>query len=84
MSRILVTHTDYAPENIGTNMLASGRAILATALPGTGVATALAPRDLVAPPGEIDTFVVALRQLAGEVARRAGLARAARHGDIVA
>lgn len=61
-----------------TGMLASGRAILATALPDTGVAQAVASCGLVTPPGKVDAFVDALRRLATDTDLRMNLGRAAR------
>jgi colanic acid biosynthesis glycosyl transferase WcaI len=61
-----------------TGMLASGRAILATALPGTGVAHALQGSGVVTPPADTAAFVEALRALSGDNARRAALGQAAR------
>lgn len=61
-----------------TGMLASGRAILATALPGTGVAQAVASCGLVTPPGKVDTFVTALRQLTADADLRVRLGQAGR------
>jgi colanic acid biosynthesis glycosyl transferase WcaI len=61
-----------------TGMLASGRAILATALPGTGVAHALQGSGVVTPPADTTAFVEALRALSGDNARRTALGQAAR------
>jgi colanic acid biosynthesis glycosyl transferase WcaI len=61
-----------------TGMLASGRAVLATALPGTGVANALVHSGIVTPPADVDAFVNALRALAGDAQRREELGTAAR------
>lgn len=61
-----------------TGMLASGRAVLATALPGTGVAQALATSGLVTPPGEAGAFIAALRRLADDAALRRRLGEAGR------
>jgi len=61
-----------------TGMLASGRAILATALPGTGVAQALQTSGIVTPPGDSAAFVSALAALAGDNTRRQHLGAAAR------
>jgi colanic acid biosynthesis glycosyl transferase WcaI len=61
-----------------TGMLASGRAILATALPGTGVANALIDSGVVTPPADTAAFVSALATLAGDNTRRQRLGAAAR------
>jgi len=61
-----------------TGMLASGRAILATALPGTGVANALIDSGIVTPPADTAAFVSALAALAGDNTRRQTLGAAAR------
>lgn len=61
-----------------TGMLASGRPVLATALPGTGVAHALIECGVITPPGDTARFVSALRALAADNARRAALGAAAR------
>jgi colanic acid biosynthesis glycosyl transferase WcaI len=47
-----------------TGMMASGRAIVATALPGTQLFGVLEGRGIVTPPGDVDAFVAALIQLA--------------------
>ena len=49
-----------------TGMLASGRAVLATALPGTGVAHAIAGCGIATPPGEPEQFSAALQMLAAD------------------
>jgi colanic acid biosynthesis glycosyl transferase WcaI len=61
-----------------TGMLASGRPVLATAAPGTGVAHALTDCGVITPPGDGARFVAALRTLAGANARRNALGAAAR------
>lgn len=61
-----------------TGMLASGRPVLATALPGTGVAIALANSGIVTPPGDVPAFVSALRALADDAQLRGTLGTAAR------
>jgi colanic acid biosynthesis glycosyl transferase WcaI len=64
-------------------MMASGRPIVATALPGTQLFGALEGRGLVTPPGDVDAFVAALtrlaedpclRKLMGEEARKYAVA----------
>lgn len=61
-----------------TGMLASGRTVLATALPGTGVAQVLRDCGMATPPGDLDAFVAALTRLAADAEMRALLGRAAR------
>lgn len=61
-----------------TGMLASGRAVLATALPGTGVANALQRSGVVTPPADVSAFVSALGALAADPQRRSALGAAAR------
>lgn len=61
-----------------TGMLASGRPVLATALPGTGVALAVQESGRAVAPGDIETFVAALRAMAGDPALRHALGHAAR------
>jgi colanic acid biosynthesis glycosyl transferase WcaI len=61
-----------------TGMLASGRAVLATALPGTGVAEAVQYSGIATVPGDTDAFVAALRQLVNDHALRRRLGIAAR------
>jgi colanic acid biosynthesis glycosyl transferase WcaI len=61
-----------------TGMLASGRAVLATALPGTGVAEAVQHSGIATVPGDTDAFVAALRQLVNDHALRRRLGVAAR------
>ena len=56
-----------------TGMLASGRPVLATALPGTGVANAIRDCGCSVAPGDSDAFVQALQDLAGDPALRASL-----------
>lgn len=61
-----------------TGMLASGRAILATALPNTGVANALVTSGVVTPPGDVPALTAALRLLATDGPLRRKLADSAR------
>lgn len=62
-----------------TGMLASGRAVLATALPGTGVAEAVSGCGYVTLPGDAGAFAAALRHLARNHQQRLQLGIAARH-----
>ena len=61
-----------------TGMMASGRAILATAHPGTQLFGALAGRGFVTPPGDVDTFVSRLSQLTENPSLRTHLGQEAR------
>ncbi|HYL67640.1 MAG TPA: glycosyltransferase WbuB [Candidatus Limnocylindria bacterium] len=61
-----------------TGMLASGRAILATADHGTQLAAELEGRGMVTPPGDIDAFVSALLRLADDGSLRRRMGRNAR------
>lgn len=61
-----------------TGMLASGRPVLATAAPGTGVANALLGCGVSVPPGDAQALASALRELARDAARRDKLGAAAR------
>lgn len=61
-----------------TGMLASGRPVLATAFPGTGVALAVQDSGHVVVPGDANAFVEALQTLANDAALRASLGQAAR------
>jgi len=47
-----------------TGMMASGRAVLATAAPGTQLFRVMQSRGIVTPPGDLDAFTAALVQLA--------------------
>ncbi|MDF0490993.1 WcaI family glycosyltransferase [Sphingomonas sp. H39-1-10] len=46
-----------------TNMLASGRPIVATALPGTGLANEVEGCGLITPPGDVGAFAKAIERL---------------------
>lgn len=61
-----------------TGMLASGRCVLATAVPGTGVANAIEGCGVATQPDDADALTEALRQLALDSALRERLGRAAR------
>lgn len=61
-----------------TGMLASGRPVVATALPRTQLATVTQGRGLVTPPGDVDACVAAILQLAGNADLRQRLGKAAR------
>jgi colanic acid biosynthesis glycosyl transferase WcaI len=61
-----------------TGMLASGRVILATALPGTGVANALVTSGVVTPPGDAPALTAALRLLTTDAPLRRKLGDSAR------
>ncbi|MFL6586744.1 MAG: glycosyltransferase WbuB [Luteimonas sp.] len=61
-----------------TGMLASGRPVLATAYPETGVANALVESGVVTPPGDVSAFVTALGRLAESTSLRTALGENAR------
>jgi colanic acid biosynthesis glycosyl transferase WcaI len=61
-----------------TGMLASGRAVIAMASPGTELYDAVFPRGVVVPPGEASLLVSAIERLAGNAVERARLGRAGR------
>jgi colanic acid biosynthesis glycosyl transferase WcaI len=61
-----------------TGMMASGRAIVATAHPGTQLFAALEGRGIVTPPGDVDALVSTLLRLAEEPSLREQLGQEAR------
>src|SRR6266851_4095716 len=61
-----------------TGMMASGRAIIATALPGTQLFGALQGRGLVTPPGDVEAFASALLRLVEEPKLRQRIGEEAR------
>lgn len=61
-----------------TNMLASGRPVIATADPGTGLAREVAGCGIVTPPGDAHAFAAAVEKLLDEPDLRARYARGAR------
>jgi colanic acid biosynthesis glycosyl transferase WcaI len=61
-----------------TGMLASGRPVLATATPGTELASAVLGHGIVVPPGDLDAFVSALLELAANSDLRLTLGQEAR------
>ena len=61
-----------------TGMMASGRAIVATAHPGTQLFGALEGRGIVTPPGDLDSFVSTLLRLAENLSLRERLGQEAR------
>ena len=61
-----------------TNMLASGRPVLATAAPGTGLADEVEGCGVCVPPGDATAFADALGDLLDDVARRKELGGNAR------
>jgi len=60
-----------------TNMLASGRPVIATAAPGTGLYAEVAGCGLLAPPGDAAALAEAVLQLADDPAMRVTLGAAA-------
>jgi colanic acid biosynthesis glycosyl transferase WcaI len=61
-----------------TGMMASGRAVLATAAPGTQLFRAVQGRGMVTPPGDVDALVSALVELAGDSRLRKRMGEEAR------
>lgn len=61
-----------------TNMLGSGRPVVATADPGTGLADEVEGCGLVTPPGDADAFAAAIARLAEDPAEATAFGRAAR------
>ena len=61
-----------------TNMLASGRPVVATALPGTGLADEVDGCGLITPPGDAAAFAQAIEQMLDDNALRENMGRAAR------
>ena len=61
-----------------TGMLASGRPVIATAYPGTELASVVEECGLVVPPGDAAGLVGALRRLASDFALRVRLGKAGR------
>ncbi|MFM0026983.1 glycosyltransferase WbuB [Paraburkholderia madseniana] len=61
-----------------TGMLASGRAVIAMASPGTELYEAVSPRGVVVQPGDANLLVSAIERLASNAVERARLGKAAR------
>jgi colanic acid biosynthesis glycosyl transferase WcaI len=61
-----------------TGMLASGRAVIAMASPGTELYEAVFPRGVVVPPGDAISLVSAIERLASNAVERARLGAAGR------
>jgi colanic acid biosynthesis glycosyl transferase WcaI len=61
-----------------TGMMASGRAVIATAHAGTQISTVLEGRGVVTTPGDVDAFVSAIVQLADDANLRRRMSEAAR------
>jgi colanic acid biosynthesis glycosyl transferase WcaI len=61
-----------------TGMMASGRAIIATAMPGTQITETLEGAGLVVAPGDAAKLAAGIASLAGDVGLRERLGRAAR------
>ena len=62
-----------------TNMLASGRPVIATAVEGSELFRVVQGCGLITPPGDVDKLVTAIQQLAEDVELRANLGQAARN-----
>jgi len=62
-----------------TGMMASGRAVIATAHAGTQISTVLEGRGIVTTPGDVNAFVSAITQLAEDANLRRRMGEAARH-----
>jgi colanic acid biosynthesis glycosyl transferase WcaI len=62
-----------------TGMMASGRAVIATAHAGTQISAVLQGRGIVTTPGDVDAFVSAITQLAEDANLRSQMGEAARH-----
>lgn len=67
-----------------TGMLASGRAVIAMARPGTELFNTVAPRGVVVPPETLAPLMSAIEALAADPARRARLGRAGREYALAA
>ncbi|HKM82652.1 MAG TPA: glycosyltransferase WbuB [Terriglobia bacterium] len=61
-----------------TGMMASGRAVVATARAGTQIASVLEGRGIVTDPGDVDAFVSAITRLAEDANLRRRMGEAAR------
>jgi colanic acid biosynthesis glycosyl transferase WcaI len=61
-----------------TTMMASGRAVVVNASPGSEVARVVEGVGRVVPPGDVAAFAAAIRELAADAALRARLGAAAR------
>lgn len=61
-----------------TNMLASGRPVVATALPETALGREVAGAGVLTPPGDVQAFATAITDLLDDPARRAQLGAQAR------
>ncbi|RKP59430.1 glycosyltransferase WbuB [Pararobbsia silviterrae] len=67
-----------------TGMLASGRAVIAMAHPGTELHATVAPRGVVVPPEALGPLVKAIESLADDPTRRTRLGRAGREFALAA
>lgn len=62
-----------------TNMLASGKPVIATATPGTGLAREVEGCGLITPPGDAEAFASAIIRIVDEPALRGSASRNARN-----
>tara|TARA_R110002074_G_scaffold402049_1_gene602977 strand:- start:4338 stop:5579 length:1242 start_codon:yes stop_codon:yes gene_type:complete len=67
-----------------TGMFASGRPVIATALPGTGLGSEVEKRGLIVPPGDPAALALAITILADNASLRAKLGAAARARSVEA
>ena len=61
-----------------TNMLASGRPVVATAEPGTGLAEEVDGAGMIVAPGDAPAFATAIEKLIDDPVKASNLAKAAR------
>lgn len=74
----LATAADLVMPSKLTNMLASGRPVVATAAPDTGLAREVEGSGLATPPGDVAAFAAAVASLCADAELRSGLGAAAR------
>lgn len=69
---------DFVMPSKLTGMMASGRAVVATAHPGTQIANVLEGRGIATPPGDVHAFVSAIVRLADDPGLRLRMGKEAR------